>query len=93
MLPTTEEENPDLGLISVSAIALNRQGSREEKVEQARRAPTTCENLLSVNKVAPSAAVWERYRIHKCCTVGPGAPALLFFVNPVSVRAQHLQCS
>ena len=48
-LPSTAEEEPDLGLTSVSAIALGGQESPAENTNQARRAllRTTCEHLLS----------------------------------------------
>lgn len=47
-LPSTEEEEPYLGLISVFAIALGGQGSSEDRTQKARAVllRTTCEHLL-----------------------------------------------
>lgn len=48
-LPITEDEEPDLSLISASAIALGGQGSPEDKTRQARTAllRNICERLIS----------------------------------------------
>ena len=48
-LQSSEDEEPLLGLVSISAIALGGQGSYDDKIHKARSAflTTTCKHLLS----------------------------------------------